>query len=182
MDIVAANDAARQAHPFSRFSMSTDFPPNLNELYETFDDLEDWDERYEYILELGRELPPLDDQLRTDENKVHGCMSTVWMVINQAAEPDSQPQRIEIQADSDSQIVKGLIVILLTLFLRPTAGRRRSAGRQGSVYAARPGPATQPQSSQRTVRNGETNSRARRAVRRGGRVHSGAECIAGQSA
>ena len=93
--------------------MSDSFPPSTDELIETFDELDDWAERYEYIVELGRELPPMDTALQTEENKVHGCQSLVWMV----ARFDESPQRyIELIADSDSLIVKGLIVILLSVF------------------------------------------------------------------
>ena len=99
-------------------SMSTSFPPSIAELTEDFHEMPDWDERYEYLVELGRELPVLDAQFQTAENKVDGCMSTVWMVTHRAAD---NHDRIEIQADSDSLIVKGLIVVLLSLFSSKTA-------------------------------------------------------------
>ena len=91
-----------------------DFPPSLDELYETFEDLVDWEDRYEYILDLGRSLPPLpaDDQI--GQNQVRGCMSTVWMVINNHS--DEKADHLDIRANSDSMIVKGLIVILLSLY------------------------------------------------------------------
>ncbi len=99
----------------SATKMTSDFPPTLGELYETFEDLQDWDERYEYILELGRELPALPEKYRVDTNKVQGCMSTVWMVVH-PHENSQNGTAIEIVADSDSMIVKGLIVILLSIF------------------------------------------------------------------
>lgn len=90
--------------------MSETFPPPPEELLETFDLLFDWEEKYEYLIELGKKLPPLPEPLRTEENRVHGCMSTVWM----ASEfDDADPPQIALQADSDSLIVRGLIAVLL---------------------------------------------------------------------
>ena len=86
------------------------FPPSVDELIEEFEELEDWDERYDLIIDLGRELPELPSEFQTEENIVSGCMSTVWLVTNVI---DEDQRVIEIQADSDSIIVKGLIVILM---------------------------------------------------------------------
>ena len=93
---------------------TTDFPPPIDELLEEFEDLYDWEERYEYILDLARSLPPLPAEWQTDANQVRGCMSTVWMVINENS--NEKTDQMVIQADSDSLIVKGLIVILLSLY------------------------------------------------------------------
>ena len=95
--------------------MTTDFPPSKTELLETFEDLQDWQDRYEYILDIARELPKLGPEHQTEENRVHGCMSTVWLVVN-GKQADDSTQKIELQADSDSMIVRGLVVILLTLY------------------------------------------------------------------
>lgn len=94
--------------------MAEEFPPSLDELCETFEYLEEWDERYEYIIEMGRQLPPMPQGTQTGENQVHGCMSTVWLV----AEVDPNDGTLKIVADSDSLIVKGLIVILTAAFAR----------------------------------------------------------------
>lgn len=93
--------------------MMTDmqFPPSIDEILLEFDDMEDWEERYEYLIELGRELPPLDDASMCEANLVHGCMSTVWLVV----EP-TETTALHVRADSDSLIVKGLIVVLLAAF------------------------------------------------------------------
>ncbi|MGI9515422.1 MAG: SufE family protein [Pirellulaceae bacterium] len=96
--------------------MTHDFPPPVSELVETFDELEDWEERYGFILDLGRELPVLDESLQKEENKVHGCMSTVWLVIDSVPGNNGDDSKIEIVADSDSLIVKGLIVVLLSMY------------------------------------------------------------------
>ena len=95
----------------------TDFPPTTDELLETFEDLQEWDERYDFIIDLGRELPKPTPELQTQENIVEGCMSTVWMTAD-VAEPDGA---VEIQADSDSIIVKGLIAVLLSFYHGKTA-------------------------------------------------------------
>ena len=88
--------------------MASKFPPTVDELIEEFEELEDWDERYDLIIDLGRELPALPADLQTDENIVKGCMSLVWLVTDVKADTT-----MEIRADSDSIIVKGLIVVLL---------------------------------------------------------------------
>ena len=91
----------------------SDFPPTTDELLETFEDLQDWDEPYDFIIDLGRELPDFPIEFQTQENVVEGCMSTVWLVTKVADQPE---QPLEIQADSDSIIVKGLIAILLSFY------------------------------------------------------------------
>lgn len=96
----------------------TQFPPSTDELLETFEDLPEWDERYDFIIDLGRELPELSAELQTDEHIVEGCMSTVWLKMEPTDQPDAP---IEIQADSDSLIVKGLIVILLAFYTGKSA-------------------------------------------------------------
>ncbi|MBX3417811.1 MAG: SufE family protein [Pirellulaceae bacterium] len=89
------------------------FPPTLNELLVEFADLPDWDERYDYLIDLGRQLPRIPDELTTDENLVRGCMSTVWLVSDYTETPH---RRMHFRADSDSLIIKGLLVVLLALF------------------------------------------------------------------
>ena len=91
-----------------------DFPPTIEELFETFEDLEEWDERYDFIIDLGRELPPLPAELQTEDNIVKGCMSLVWVVTD--IDSEGAAEKLNIQADSDSIIVKGLIVLLLAFY------------------------------------------------------------------
>lgn len=87
---------------------------SLDEIRETFDLIgDDWDERYRYIIELGRTLPPFPEAARVDENKVRGCSSQVWMVLGL---DDQIPRHITILADSDAHIVRGLIAILLSAY------------------------------------------------------------------
>jgi cysteine desulfuration protein SufE len=82
----------------------------LSELKDEFELLGDWEERYRYIIELGRELAPLSDAERSEANKVRGCASQVWLVT----EPEVGSLRF--RGDSDAHIVRGLIAILLRLY------------------------------------------------------------------
>lgn len=85
----------------------------LDEIEETFDLLDDWEDRYQYIIDLGRRMPPIGVEFQTPENEVHGCMSTVWLVAQSSG--GSQPT-IELVADSDALIVKGLLAIVLAAY------------------------------------------------------------------
>jgi cysteine desulfuration protein SufE len=84
----------------------------VEELIEGFEFLDDWDERFRYIIDLGRRLPPMDEGLKNDDTKVDGCTSQVWMV----ARVEGDPPRLAFLADSDAHIVRGLIAILLALY------------------------------------------------------------------
>lgn len=77
------------------------------EIVEDFSLFDDWDGKYEYIIDLGKKLPPLDDQYKTDENKVKGCQSTVWL------HAEHKDGKVFYYADSDAVIVKGLISMLI---------------------------------------------------------------------
>jgi cysteine desulfuration protein SufE len=70
----------------------------------------DWTERYQYLIDLGRKLAPFPDSLRSDEYKVTGCQSQVWLV------PSGDAQRMDFVAASDSSIVSGLIALLLRVY------------------------------------------------------------------
>jgi cysteine desulfuration protein SufE len=83
----------------------------LAELTDEFEVLGDWEERYRYVIELGRDLEPLTDAERNDANKVRGCASQVWLVTE--AQGDGA---LRFRGDSDAHIVRGLIAILLRLF------------------------------------------------------------------
>lgn len=79
---------------------------------EDFELFDDWREKIEYVLDLGRNLAPFPEEHRTDANKVKGCQSQVWMV----ADLDQASGRMQIAADSDAFIVRGLIALLLRLY------------------------------------------------------------------
>lgn len=87
---------------------SSAFPPTLASIETEFESMEDWDERYEFLVELGRELPHQPDSFKTADRIVKGCMSTVWLATEVEAS-----QQFKVVADSDSLIVKGLLVILI---------------------------------------------------------------------
>jgi cysteine desulfuration protein SufE len=78
-----------------------------NEIVEEFSLFDSWDDKYEYIIDLGKRLPPLDDQYKLDINKVKGCQSTVWLVA------DVREGKVFYKAESDAIIVKGLISMLI---------------------------------------------------------------------
>ena len=86
-------------------------------LIEDFSLFDDWEERYQYIIELGNGLDGIEESCKTETNRVQGCTSNAWLV----ADLDSETAQITFQADSDSQIVRGLIAILLTLFSKRLA-------------------------------------------------------------
>jgi cysteine desulfuration protein SufE len=82
--------------------------------------LDDWEDRYRYVIELGRSLPPLPEALRTETNRVRGCASQVWLASETRAAAGSPPV-LSFQGDSDAHIVRGLIAILFALYGGRTA-------------------------------------------------------------
>ena len=88
--------------------------PTLSDITSDFAVLDDWKDRYRYLIELGRELPPLPDELRTDANKVRGCASQVWLATQVRSEGGDPV--LHFVADSDAHIVRGLIAILSAIY------------------------------------------------------------------
>ena len=88
---------------------------SVQEIIENFELLEEWDDRYRYLIELGRALPPLPDAARNDANKVQGCASQVWLSTSIKPNGAAGPV-LNFEGDSDAHIVRGLIAILLTLY------------------------------------------------------------------
>lgn len=82
----------------------------FEEIAGTFEFLDDWEDRYRYVIELGRDMPPLDDALKVPATKVDGCASQVWLV------PKVEGGTFSFDGDSDAMIVKGLIAILRALY------------------------------------------------------------------
>jgi len=87
----------------------------IDELVENFSLLNDWDDRYHYVIELGRSLAPLPEAARTEANKVQGCASQVWLTTSTRPNGPNGPVMTFI-ADSDAHIVRGLIAILFALY------------------------------------------------------------------
>lgn len=96
--------------------------PPLDEILENFEFLDDWEDRYRYVIELGRTLPDFPDEARTEENKVRGCVSQVWLTRTIAPNASGEPV-ITYKGDSDAHIVRGLVAIVLAVFSGQTAGR-----------------------------------------------------------
>ncbi|MFV1968390.1 MAG: SufE family protein [Pirellulaceae bacterium] len=98
--------------------MSLSESMTIEELIEEFEFLDDWDDQCDYLIDLGFELPKLPEEARTEENRVHGCQSTVWLVSE--VRP-SDPPIVEFMANSDAIIVNGLIAVLTILYSGQTA-------------------------------------------------------------
>lgn len=87
----------------------------IDEIRENFELLEDWDERYRYVIELGRTLEPMPEAEHSAANKVQGCVSQVWLSRN-VERNGAGEALLKYRGDSDAHIVRGLVAILLTLY------------------------------------------------------------------
>jgi cysteine desulfuration protein SufE len=88
---------------------------SLDDIVANFELLDEWDDRYRYLIELGKELEPLPEEAHVDANKVRGCASQVWLVCHR--EGGSGPQtRLSFVGDSDAHIVRGLVALALAIF------------------------------------------------------------------
>ena len=90
--------------------MSSEVAAAQQEIVEEFGLFEDWMDRYQYLIDLGRRLPEFPEDLRTEENRIRGCQSQVWFV------PEKRDGRLYFQAISDAAIVSGLIALLLRVY------------------------------------------------------------------
>lgn len=86
---------------------------DLQTILDDFSFLDDWEDRYRYVIDLGRDLPPFPDEHKTDANKVRGCVSQVWLTTKREAGDDPV---IQFTGDSDAHIVRGLVAIMLALY------------------------------------------------------------------
>jgi cysteine desulfuration protein SufE len=102
-------DALNETRDASRFE----------DILADFELLDDWEDRYRYVIELGRKLEPLPESARTPENKVQGCVSQVWLSTH--VDPSGGAPRLSFIGDSDAHIVRGLIAILFALYSGKTA-------------------------------------------------------------
>jgi cysteine desulfuration protein SufE len=91
----------------------------IDEINENFALLDEWDDRYRYLIELGRMLPPLPDAAHVEANKVQGCASQVWLTTDVERGPSGPV--LSFVGDSDAHIVRGLIAILLAIYSRKSA-------------------------------------------------------------
>ena len=93
---------------------------SIADIIADFDLLDDWEDRYRYLIELGRKLEPLPDEARTEDNKVRGCASQVW-VETRVDQSGGEPV-LSFRGDSDAHIVRGLVCLVLTLYSGRPAG------------------------------------------------------------
>jgi cysteine desulfuration protein SufE len=92
---------------------------NIDEVVDTFAMLDDWEDRYRYVIDLGRELSPLPESARTETNKVRGCASQVW--VETSVDRSSGEPILRFSGDSDAHIVKGLVALILAFYSGQTA-------------------------------------------------------------
>jgi len=100
---------------------------NFEEIAETFEFLDDWEDRYAHVIEMGRDMPPLDDAFKVPATKVDGCASQVWLV------PKVEGGVFSFEGASDAMIVSGLIAILRALYNGLPVGGGRGRGRSRGV-------------------------------------------------
>lgn len=84
--------------------------PTTDDIVEDLDFLDDWEQRYQYIIDLGKQLPGLDESLKLDEHKVRGCQSSVWMVS------EENDGHLSFKVESDAMIVQGLLALVLAAY------------------------------------------------------------------
>ena len=94
--------------------------PTLEAIRSDFELLEDWEDRYRYVIELGRMLEPLDEADRSEANKVRGCASQVWLAATVSTDAANGPI-LTFKGDSDAHIVRGLIAVLLAVYAERSA-------------------------------------------------------------
>ena len=92
---------------------------DLDDIVANFEILDDWEDRYRYLIELGRELEPLEAIAHNDHNKVRGCASQVW--VESMVVPSADGPRLQLRGDSDAHIVRGLIALVFALYSGQTA-------------------------------------------------------------
>ena len=90
----------------------------LNDIVDIFELLEDWEQRYQYLIELGEKLPVMPDKHKTEDNKVKGCMSQVWV---HAYPDDKNSEKLHYFGDCDTTIIKGVLAVLIQLADNKTA-------------------------------------------------------------
>ena len=88
----------------------------LADIRSDFSVLDDWEDRYRYVIELGRGLPAMPDDLKTEATKVRGCASQVWLKSEARRPSPGKPPVLHFEGDSDAHIVRGLIAILFSMY------------------------------------------------------------------
>jgi cysteine desulfuration protein SufE len=98
--------------------------PTIDEIVSNFELLDDWEERYRYVIELGRLMEPLPEEAHTDANKVQGCASQVWLQTN--LDTAQGKPVLRLLGDSDAHIVRGLVALMISLYSGKTASEALS--------------------------------------------------------
>jgi cysteine desulfuration protein SufE len=94
-------------------------PPPLDAIIDDLSVLDDWEDRYKYLIDLGRTLDPFPDALRTEENRVRGCASQVWLHTTPSSHDG--PPKLKFAGDSDAHIVRGLVALAISAYSDKTA-------------------------------------------------------------
>lgn len=105
---------------------------DIDELVNNFALLDDWEDKYRYIIDLGSKLPPLDEKYKTDDWKVRGCQSQVWLVP-EVREINGE-KILDFKGDSDAAIVKGIVAIILSIYSNKSAQMIKSVA-VGDIFA-----------------------------------------------
>lgn len=103
---------------------------STEDIIDDFSLIDDWEDRYRYVIELGRELEPLPDEAHSEANKVRGCASQVWLETSRQSDDTGVPH-LTFRGDSDAHIVRGLIYIILSLYSGKSAQDILDADHQG---------------------------------------------------
>ncbi len=91
-------------------------PQSVEEIREDFQFMENWEERFRYIVDLGKQLPPLPEEKKIDDHLVPGCMSRAWLILTF----DREQQSITFEADSEAYVVRGLVALLFIIYFGKT--------------------------------------------------------------
>ena len=105
--------------------------PSFEEIVDSFELFDDWQDRYRYVIDLGRDLPGLAEERRSPAAKVEGCVSQVWLIPELRVE--SGAERLYFEGDSDAMIVRGLIAILISLISGKTVDEVRATDIRGQL-------------------------------------------------
>lgn len=90
--------------------------PDIAEITENFAFFDDWEDRFGYLIDLGKKLPPMPEALVDEPHRVHGCQSSVWLHLSTEPSEDAGPEVIDLVAKSDAHIVNGLIAVLRGMY------------------------------------------------------------------
>lgn len=102
-------------HQISDYSKPMSIKDNEAQLLQIFEQFTDWENKYKYIIQLGKDLPPLPEVQRIEDNKIKGCQSQVWLWV------ELSPQStLQLYADSDALITKGLVALVVKLYQQQT--------------------------------------------------------------